>query len=123
MMLFESYKKNLDWLKKNGIKNVSSDEAETVITYLRSDKEAVVDTADNSVMNKCLKLCEKDPDNWKLVSFSWKSGEVAAITSACFKCTKKCVSLRGVVKRELTPEEREAAAERLRLAREKAAGK
>ena len=59
MMLFESYKKNLDWLKKNGIKNVSSDEAETVITYLRSDKEAVVDTADNSVMNKCLKLCEK----------------------------------------------------------------
>ena len=104
----------IDQIKKYGLRGIAAEESETVITYLRSDKEAVIDTADSTVVNKCVKLCEKDPDNWRVEGITYAAGDSGEkekrITSVVFKCKKKCVAFKGI--RKLTEEQRAEMAER-----------
>lgn len=111
-MLFKEYEKNLAWVKDHGVGGIPMDEAETIVEYMRSDKEAVIDTCDCTVVKKCLKLCEKDPDNWKMIGFTHEAGNTEKITGVWFKCPKKCVSFKGV--RKLTEEQKQVLAERMR---------
>lgn len=109
------YKENIQSLSFAGI---STDEQETVIIFRRNDDMASVETTDSTVLTKLKKCAETSPDEWVLtnVTTSPFESDPTKITSICFKCPKKLVSLRlkSAAPRELTDEERTEIAERMR---------
>ena len=97
---------------------VPVNEQETVITFSRDSNEATIYTSDTTVMTKLDKLCSSS-DEWKLVRID-KAKMSGNIVSKNYKVKKSLVSFRTrKTKREMTDEQREAAAERLRKARGK----
>ena len=113
------YKENIQSLSFAGI---STDEQETVIIFRRNDDMASVETTDSTVLTKLKKCADTSPDEWVLtnVTTSPFESDPTKITSICFKCPKKLVSLRlkSTTPRELTDEERAEIAERMRGIRE-----
>lgn len=109
------YKENIQSLFFTGI---STDEQETVIIFGRNGDMASVETTDSTVLTKLKKCADTSPDEWVLtnVTTSPNESDPTKITSICFKCPKKLVSLRlkSAVPRELTDEERAEIAERMR---------
>ena len=109
------YKENIQSLSFAGI---STDEQETVIIFRRNDDMASVETTDSTVLTKLKKCADTSPDEWVLTNVTTSSFESdpTKITSICFKCPKKLVSLRlkSAAPRELTDEERAEIAERMR---------
>ena len=109
------YKENIQSLSFTGI---STDEQETVIIFGRNGDMASVETTDSTVLTKLKKCADTSPDEWVLtnVTTSPNESDPTKITSICFKCPKKLVSLRlkSAVPRELTDEERTEIAERMR---------
>lgn len=109
------YKENIQSLSFTGI---STDEQETVIIFGRNDDMASVETTDSTVFTKLKKCANTSPDEWVLtnVTTSPFESDPTKITSICFKCPKKLVSLRlkSTTPRELTDEERAEIAERMR---------
>lgn len=109
------YKENIQSLSFAGI---STDEQETVIIFRRNDDMASVETTDSTVLTKLKKCADTSPDEWVLtnVTTSPFESDPTKITSICFKCPKKLVSLRlkSTTPRELTDEERAEIAERMR---------
>lgn len=109
------YKENIQSLSFAGI---STDEQETVIIFRRNDDMASVETTDSTVLTKLKKCADTSPDEWVLtnVTTSPFESDPTKITSICFKCPKKLVSLRlkSTAPRELTDEERAEIAERMR---------
>lgn len=109
------YKENIQSLSFAGI---STDEQETVIIFRRNDDMASVETTDSTVFTKLKKCANTSPDEWALtnVTTSPFESDPTKITSICFKCPKKLVSLRlkSTTPRELTDEERAEIAERMR---------
>lgn len=109
------YKENIQSLSFAGI---STDEQETVIIFGRNDDMASVETTDSTVLTKLKKCADTSPDEWVLTNVTTSPFESAPtkITSICFKCPKKLVSLRlkSAAPRELTDEERAEIAERMR---------
>lgn len=109
------YKENIQSLSFTGI---STDEQETVIIFGRNSDMASVETTDSTVLTKLKKCADTSPDEWVLtnVTTSPFESDPTKITSICFKCPKKLVSLRlkSTAPRELTDEERTEIAERMR---------
>lgn len=109
------YKENIQSLSFAGI---STDEQETVIIFGRNGDMASVETTDSTVLTKLKKCADTSPDEWVLtnVTASPNESDPTKITSICFKCPKKLVSLRlkSATPRELTDEERAEIAERMR---------
>lgn len=109
------YKENIQSLSFAGI---STDEQETVIIFRRNDDMASVETTDSTVLTKLKKCADTSPDEWVLtnVTTSPFESDPTKITSICFKCPKKLVSMRlkSTAPRELTDEERAEIAERMR---------
>lgn len=109
------YKENIQSLSFTGI---STDEQETVIIFGRNGDMASVETTDSTVLTKLKKCADTSPDEWVLTNVTTGPNESdpTKITSICFKCPKKLVSLRlkSAVPRELTDEERTEIAERMR---------
>lgn len=109
------YKENIQSLSFAGI---STDEQETVIIFGRNGDMASVETTDSTVLTKLKKCADTSPDEWVLtnVTTSPFESDPTKITSICFKCPKKLVSLRlkSTTPRELTDEERAEIAERMR---------
>ena len=109
------YKENIQSLSFAGI---STDEQETVIIFRRNDDMASVETTDSTVLTKLKKCADTSPDEWVLtnVTTSPFESDPTKITSICFKCPKKLVSMRlkSTTPRELTDEERAEIAERMR---------
>lgn len=109
------YKENIQSLSFAGI---STDEQETVIIFGRNGDMASVETTDSTVLTKLKKCADTSPDEWVLtnVTTSPFESDPTKITSICFKCPKKLVSLRlkSTAPRELTDEERAEIAERMR---------
>lgn len=112
------YKENIQSLSFTGI---STDEQETVIIFGRNGDMASVETTDSTVLTKLKKCADTSPNEWVLtnVTTSPNESDPTKITSICFKCPKKLVSLRlkSAVPRELTDEERAEIAERMRSIR------
>ena len=114
--------KSLDFYKENiqslSFSGVSTDEQETVIVFSRNNDTASVETTDSTVLTKLKKCADTSPDEWVLtnVTTSPFESDPTKITSICFKCPKKLVSLRlkSTTPRELTDEERAEIAERMR---------
>lgn len=117
--------KSLDFYTKNiqslSFSGVSTDEQETVIVFSRNDDTASVETTDSTVLTKLKKYATTNPDEWVLtnVTTGQNESDPMKITSICFKCPKKLISLRSksTAPRELTEDERAEIAERMRNAR------
>ena len=117
--------KSLDFYKENiqslSFSGVSTDEQETVIAFSRNDDTASVETTDSTVLTKLKRYAATNPDEWSLtnVTTGQNESDPMKITSICFKCPKKLISLRSksTAPRELTEEERAGIAERMRNVR------
>ena len=117
--------KSLDFYKENiqslSFSGVSNDEQETVIVFSRNGDMASVETTDSTVLTRLKRYAVANPDEWVLtnVTTSQNESDPMRITSICFECPKKLVSLRSksTSPRELTEEERAEIAERMRNAR------
>ena len=117
--------KSLDFYTKNiqslSFSGVSTDEQETVVVFSRNSDTASVETTDSTVLTKLKKYATTNPDEWVLtnVTTSQKESDPMRITSICFECPKKLISLRSksTAPRELTEEERAEIAERMRNVR------
>ena len=117
--------KSLDFYTKNiqsiSFSGVSTDEQETVIVFSRNDDTASVETTDSTVLTKLKRYAAANPDEWALknVTTGQNESDPMKITSICFNCPKKLVSLRSksTSPRELTEEERAEIAERMRNVR------
>ena len=117
--------KSLDFYTKNiqsiSFSGVSTDEQETVVVFSRNSDTASVETTDSTVLTKLKRYAASNPDEWSLtnVTTGQNESDPMKITSICFKCPKKLVSLRSksTSPRELTEEERAEIAERMRNVR------
>ena len=118
-------KKSLDFYTKNiqslSFSGVSIDEQETVIVFGRNNDTASVETTDSTVLTKLKRYAATNPDEWALINVTTGPNEsdLTKITSICFKCPKKLISLRSKSPspRDLTEEERAEIAERMRNVR------
>lgn len=91
------------------------EEQETIIRIGRTEKTAIISTTDSVYMNKFDKLCEGS-EEWKCTGVETCQGDVV---EKFYECPKKFVSFRSkTVKPNLTEEQRQASAERLRKLRE-----
>lgn len=114
--------KSLDFYKENiqslSFSGVSIDEQETVIVFSRNNGTASVETTDPTVLTKLKKYAVANSDEWVLTNVTTGQDEPdpTKITSICFECPKKLISLRSksAAPRELTEEERAEIAERMR---------
>ena len=95
----------------------ASDESEVGITALRSEEIAEIYTSDNVYLTKFKKLIEANPDTWKIVRVVERSD--GTVSGVMLQAPKKCLSFRASEKtgRIMTDEQKAAAAERLRAAR------
>ena len=109
------YTKNIQSLSFSGI---PGDEQETVIVFSRNSNTASVETTDSTVLTKLKKCAVISPDEWVLtnVTTSPNESDPTKVTSVCFECPKKLISLRSksTSPRELTEEERAEIAERMK---------
>ena len=102
--------KSLDFYKENiqslSFSGVSTDEQETVIVFSRNGDMASVETTDSTVLTRLKRYAVANPDEWVLtnVTTSQNESDPMRITSICFECPKKLVSLRSksTSPRELT---------------------
>lgn len=117
--------KSLDFYTKNiqslSFSGVSTDEQETVIVFSRNSNTASVETTDSTVLTKLKKCVATSPGEWALTNVTTNPNEPdpMKITSICFECPKKLISLRSksTSPRELTEEERQEASERMKQMR------
>ena len=93
------------------------EEREVSIQFMTDSNIAHVYTSDYSYMTKLDKLCEKNPTEWKIEYVNKNEGD---IVGKQYTCPRKLISFRAnTTKREMTDEQRLAAAERLKVARTK----
>ena len=88
------------------------EEQETIINISRTNGIASIYTSDTRYMTKLDRLVKNNPDEWKCTSHDTQEGDVVA---KYYECPVKYISFRSKsVKRELTKEQRQILAERLR---------
>ena len=117
--------KSLDFYTKNiqslSFSGVSTDEQETVIVFSRNNDTASVETTDSTVLTKLKRYATTNSDEWVLtnVTTGQNESDPMKITSICFECPKKLISLRSksTSPRELPVEERAEIARRMRNVR------
>lgn len=104
-------------LEELTISGNASEESEVCITALKSEDVADVYTSDNVYLTKFKKLIEANPDVWKIAQVVERSD--GTVSGVMLRIPKKCLSFRAAerVGRVMTDEEKAAAAERLRAAR------
>ena len=110
-----------DHLEELAIRGLSSDEQETVVVIPHTGTTRV-STSDPSVFHKFRRMLRDPGCEWKLVDISRPSncGDPTTIVEACFETDSKLVSFRNAkITRELTDEQRAAAADRLNNTRHK----
>ena len=105
-------------LEELTISGNASEESEVCITALKSEDVADVYTSDNVYLTKFKKLIEANPDVWKITQVVERSD--GTVSGVMLRIPKKCLSFRAAerVGRVMTDEEKAAAAERLRAARD-----
>lgn len=112
------YVQNIQSLSFSGI---PGDEQETVIVFSRNNDTASVETTDSTVLTKLKKCVAISSDEWVLTNVTTNPNESdpTKVTSVCFECPKKLISLRSKSPspRELTDEQRAEIAERMRNVR------
>lgn len=98
--------------------SVNIREQETTVNIMRDSDKASIYTSDSTMMTRLDKLAaDEDAPHWKLIRIHKdRSGEVVGKT---YETHKRLVSFRAdIVTREMTPEQKEAAAARMKKWRE-----
>ena len=90
-------------------------ERETIINFNAAEDTAEVYTADPVYIRKLDKLCEQFPETYKRMA---GLSNMQCKESATYSMPKRLVKFRSPITREISEEQREALAERLRKARE-----
>lgn len=90
-------------------------ERETIINFNAAEDTAEIYTADPVYIRKLDKLCEQFPDTYKFMA---ELSAKRCKESKTYSMPKRLVKFRSPVTREISEEQREALAERLRKARE-----
>lgn len=90
-------------------------ERETIINFNAAEDTAEIYTADPVYIRKLDKLCEQFPDTYKFMA---ELSAKRCKESKTYSMSKRLVKFRPPVTREISEEQREALAERLRKARE-----
>lgn len=98
---------------KMGTAYIELDEQETIINFSRTENVAHICTSDTTMKTRYNKLCKVNPKHWRLISDS--------DTFSIYECTpKSLISFRSkVTERDLSDDQRQAMANRLREARKK----
>ena len=92
---------------------IPPNEQETVINFSRNGEIASVYTSDTTMITKIKKLVIKNPKEWVVVEIHKSENDIVAYTYECPK--KLAAGLRsGSIKKEMTPEQRKASADRMR---------
>lgn len=94
--------------------SVNIREQETTVNFMRDSEKASIYTSDSTMMTKLDKLAaDENVPHWKLAKVHKDSnGEIVGKT---YKTHKRLISFRAdIVTREMTPEQKEAAAARMR---------
>ncbi len=95
--------------------SIPVNEQDTTISFSRDSDSAYVWTSDSTVMTRLDKLVENNPECWQLTRTD-KIGK--DIVGKEYTTKKRLISFRAkVTERVMTEEQRQASAERLRLAR------
>ena len=104
-------------LEELAISGNDSEESEVCVTALKSEDFADIYTSDNVYLTKFKKFVETNPDTWKIVQVIERPD--GTVSGVMLQVPKKCLSFRAAerVGRVMTDEEKAAAAERLRAAR------
>ena len=90
-------------------------EQETTISFNRDSDTAFIWTSDSTVMTKLDKLVESNPDCWQLTRTDRIGKDVVGKE---YTAKKRLISFRSkVTERVMTEAQRQASAERMRLAR------
>lgn len=99
------------------IRGVAIEEQEIVINSVRDQDYIDVYTSDNMYLTKLKKLVAANPKEWKLFDvYEGRDG----INGVRFRAPKNLLSFRGkAVERDLTEEQKQAIADRLKEARQK----
>ena len=98
--------------------HLSRIEQETVINFNAAEESVDLHTSDPAWLHKMDKLVEKNPEQFKLIRVDKCQGEIVAKR---YIIPKRFVTIRsGDKKRELTDEQRQQAAERMKQIRGKA---
>lgn len=93
-------------------------EQETVIRIGRNEDEAIIWTNDLTYYTKLDKKVKENPSIWKCEEVGIKDGKV---TNKIYSCPKKLISFRAnIVTREISDEQKQKMADRLRNSRSKA---
>lgn len=100
----------------NELYELSLEEQETTIHFMRDEKYATIYTTDRTSMTKFDKLCNEAPEYYQLVKVDTIKGKICGKT---YKLTDKAlVSFRSKkIRQELTDEQRKTIGERLAQAR------
>lgn len=101
---------------------LSISEQETTIGFMRDSDTCTVYTSDSTIMTKLDKLAESETaPHWKLKEeHKTTDGELVGKT---YETNKRLISFRAnIIAREMTEEQKEAAAERMRMWRERERG-
>lgn len=97
---------------------LSIQEQETTVNFFRDSDLCTVYTSDSTVMTKLDKLVDSDASPWKLKEeYRLQNGELIGKT---YETHKKLISFRkNITIRDLTEEQKKAAAERMKIGRDK----
>lgn len=99
------------------IRGVDVDEQELIVNAMRDEEFFTVYTSDNIYLTKLKKLAAVNPKEWEIIQIVENKGNILGVK---FKAPKKLLSFRtATVERTMTDEQRAAAAERLKAARDK----
>lgn len=99
------------------IRGVDVGEQELIVNAMRDEEFFTVYTSDNIYLTKLKKLVTANPKEWEIIQIVENKGNILGVK---FKAPKKLLSFRtATVERTMTDEQRVAAAERLKAARDK----
>ena len=92
----------------------SIDEQETTITAARADDYVRIYTSDNTMLTKLRKLLTAEDTEYRLVNVQYADVDRTTPVSVIVEAPSRCLSLRAGSKREMSDEQRQALAERMK---------
>jgi hypothetical protein len=92
----------------------SIDEQETTITAARADDYVRIYTSDNTMLTKLRKLLAAEDTEYRLVNVQYADAACTTPVSVIVEAPSRCLSLRAGAKREISDEQRELLAERMK---------
>lgn len=92
----------------------SIDEQETTITAARADDYIRIYTSDNTMLTKLRKLLATNDTEYRLIDVQYSDAAHTTAISVMVEAPARCLSFRAGSKREMSDEQRQALADRMK---------